>query len=296
MDIEDLKKFLVVTQKNNLHLASAELDITPGALSKTIKRIEGRLNTQLFDRVGRTIHLNQQGEKFRQYALHLVHEAEQAISEFTGTDHKTTVNIAGPTLLLQHYLPHVIETLCNEKYEFRFDASWEGEALTRVVTGQSHLALVTRFALDQSSHAADFARIPLGSSRFQVIAAQQHILFKQFADGKITLDQLRQFGFACPDVSPFCGIKRGIGSDNWPDERAARTLNYRCNDFSILMSLVKNGLALAYAPDFVAQNTGLAVVDVVDFEHTCEEHIELIYKPSLASGWLNRFAQSIAHS
>lgn len=290
-----MKKFLVVTQSSNLHLASAKLHTTPGALSKTIKRIESKLNAQLFDRRGRNISLNQQGEKFRQYALHLVHEAEQAISEFTGTGHKTTVNIAGPSLLLQHYLPKVIARLRDENYEFSLDAYWEGQALTGVVTGQSHLALVTRFALEQNTHAADFTRIPLGTSRFLVVAAQSHAVFREFPDGKLSLGQLRQFGFACPNVSPFCGIKRGMGSDNWPDERAARTISYRCNDFSVLMSLVNSGLALAYVPDFVVQSSGLKVVDVVEFDHMCEEHIEIIYKPSLASGWLNRFAHAIQH-
>ena len=59
------------------------------------------------------------------------------------------------------------------------------------------------------------------------------------------------------------------------------------------MSLVSNGLALAYVPDFVAQSSGLKVVDAMAFDHMCEEHIELIYKPSLASGWLNRLAHAI---
>lgn len=296
MDIEDLKKFLVVAQSNNLHLASAELHITPGALSKTIRRIEDRLNTQLFDRTGRNIILNQQGVKFRQYALHLVHEAEQAISEFTGVSRKTTVNVVGPSLILQHFLPDVISKVSNESFEFNVEANWEGQALTKVATGQSHLAFVTRVALDQSFYTVDFERIAMGSSKFTVVASKHHSLFNQFSDGALNLEQLCQFGFACPDVSPFCGITRGRGSDNWPDEKSPRTITYRCNDFSVLMSLVKNGKALAYVPDFVAYNNNLAVIDVTDFNHEWEEHIELIYKPSLASGWLNRFAHSVARA
>jgi len=50
---------------------------------------------------------------------------------------------------------------------------------------------------------------------------------------------------------------------------------------------------LAYVPDFIAKSHNLTSVDVLgyDFYHT--EHFELVYKPSMASGWLNRFVDSV---
>jgi len=296
MDTEDLKKFLIVAETSNLQLASEQLNITPGALSKTIKRIESKLNIQLFDRVGRNIRLNQHGEKFRHYASHLVHEAEQAISEFSGDRNKTLVKMAGPSLLLQHYIPKLTCGLNNEHFDYSLESVWEGRAIAQVNTGQAHLALVTRFALEESSYGEDFSSIHLGTSVFKVVAAVQHPLFKRFPDGKVTVDQLREFGFACPSVSLFCGTKRGGGSDGWRDEKIPRTISYRCSELSVLMSVVNNGTALAYVPDFIADNAGLKVIDVVGCEHICQEHIELIYKPSLAVGWLQRFTRSIAFS
>lgn len=294
MDTEDLKKFLVVAKLNNLQVASSELNITPGALSKIVKRIECKLNTQLFDRIGRNISLNQQGEKFRQYALHLVHEAEQAVSEFTGTKHKTTIKLSGPSLLLQHFLPKLITGIDHKNFEFSLDAAWEGQAISQVTTGQAHLALVTSIALNESSHSHDFERINLGTTRFTVVASKLHPIFKQYPNGNITSEQLSQFGFACPAVSPFCGIKRGIGSDGWHDNKIPRKITYRCNDFSVLMSLVNQGIALAYVPDFVAQSLNLRTIKVLSDESICQEQIELVYKPSLAAGWLKQFAASIS--
>ena len=176
------------------------------------------------------------------------------------------------------------------------DASWEGQAITMVATGQAHLGVVTRFALEGSSQSADFARIPIGNSNFLVVASKCHPLFKQYTDGKVSASQLQPFGFACPSVSPFCGIERGIGSDGWRDEQVPRTIAYRCNDFSVLMSLVKQGLALAYVPDFVARGLDLNIVKLTDLDHDVKEDIELIFKPSLASGWLNRLTHLIAHA
>ena len=293
MDTEDLKKFLVVAKKNNLQIASNELNVTPGALSTVVKRIETKLNAQLFDRVGRNIKLNQQGEKFRHYALHLVHEAEQAISEFSGASHTTTVKLAGPPILLQHYLPALVAKISDARYEFNLDAGWEGQAINQVATGQAHLALVTQIAMSESSHTGDFERIPLGTTTFKAVASHTHPLFSQYPDGQLTNEQLTRFGFACPSVSPFCGVKRGIGSDGWRDDKVSRTISFRSNDFSVLMSLVNQGKALAYVPDFVAQGAGLKVLTLLECDYICQEQIELVYKPSLATGWLSRFTDAI---
>ena len=52
------------------------------------------------------------------------------------------------------------------------------------------------------------------------------------------------------------------------------------------MSLVNHGIALAYVPDFVAKSHNLIAINVVDYAYLNQEKIELVYKKSLASGWL----------
>ena len=94
MDIEDLRKFIVVAQYENLNKASQHLSVTTGALSKVVKRIEHKLEVQVFDRVGKHIRLNQRGNKFLLYATHLVHEADQALSEFRGSTAVYNVTVA----------------------------------------------------------------------------------------------------------------------------------------------------------------------------------------------------------
>ena len=291
MDIDDLKKFIEIAHCNNLQQAASRLNQTPGALSKVIKRLELKLNTELFDRLGRGIILNHAGEKFRQYAVNLVHETEQAISEFNGANNKTLVKLAGPTVLMEHYLPPLIKTLDNSHFfnpEFKITTIWEGNAVNQVATGQVHMALVTTAALFQNQHSSDFHRIPLGKTRFKVVAAKTHPILSRYPNQKVSISQLKDFCFACPTVSPFCGLKRGIGSDGWRDDKVPRTIGFRFDDFGSLMSVVNAGLALAYVPDFVALHHNLAIINVTDCEHSSAEEIELVYKPSLASGWLNQ--------
>jgi len=288
MDVEDLRKFMVVAQLNNLQLAAKTLHQTPGALSKVVMRLEVRLGTQLFDRTGRNIVLNRHGEKFRHYASQIVHEADQALSEFVGSSAALRVNIAGPSVLISHWLPKIIDKLGDNKSEINISVKWESEAINLLANGSAHLALVTDMALDGISQTGDYDSIALGTTLFKVVAGDNHPLFKEYGEGRLSNAQLFEFPFACPSVSPFCGITRGIGSDGWRDDKVPRQIGYRCNDFSVLMSLVRQGRALAYVPDFIATQFGLRIIDVDDCDYHCQENIQLVYKPSLASGWLNQ--------
>ncbi|MBU2968283.1 LysR family transcriptional regulator [Pseudoalteromonas sp. C2R02] len=293
MDSEDLKQFLVIAHFNNLQRASVELNKTAGALSKIIKRIENKLDTQLFDRKGRNIQLNQYGERFKQYALHIVHESDQIISEFGNKNNKVKVNITGPSVLVQYWLPKMLNKLAPDKYDLNLQIEWEGEALNKVENGFMDIALATKFSFNEGSETKGLSSISLGDISFKVVAQQDHALFKKYPNGKLTSKALNEFTFACPSVSPFCGIKRGEGSDGWQDAQYPRTIGFRCNDFSVLMSLVKQNLALAYVPDFIAEQYNLREVDITDYTHINTEQVALFYKPSLASGWLNQFIEQI---
>lgn len=88
-------------------------------------------------------------------------------------------------------------------------------------------------------------------------------------------------------------VLRGVASDNWREDKFPRKISYRCNDFSLLLSLVREGLALAYVPDFVARSLGFTPIKVGDITDHAKEEINLIYKPSQASGWLNRFISAL---
>jgi len=203
MDIEDLRQFLVIAQVNNLQLASLELNKTAGALSKVIKRLETKLNTQLFDRSGRNIILNLHGERFRQYAQHIVHESDQVLSEFGNVSSKIKVNITGPSVLVQFWLPQLIEKLGKDNCEVNLQVDWEGQALNQVENGMMHIALATQFASFDRSNSSDLSSVVLGETVFSVVAAANHTLFKDHPDGKINSAQLQDYTFACPSVSPF---------------------------------------------------------------------------------------------
>ena len=68
MDIHHIEYFLTLKQYEHVAIAADFLNISRPALSKSIATLENELGVKLFDRVGRRIKLNQNGENFARYA------------------------------------------------------------------------------------------------------------------------------------------------------------------------------------------------------------------------------------
>lgn len=292
MNLEDLRKLIHIAHSENVQATAIDLSITAGALSKTIKKIESQLNCRLFDRIGRNIRLNNQGEKFINYATKLVHEYDQMCSEFTQNKVKQRLKIAGPSVLLNHAMNNILAFLPHHNTEVSIEAAYEGQALKLVVNGQADVAIVTKEALSNPLH-QEIKSVDIGQTTFTLIAAKTHQVFMDASSGETTMDKILSYPFVCPSNSPFCGIERGIGSDGWPDQQYQRKILCRTDDFSSLLSLVKQGDVLAYVPDFVIKNNDLRAINSPEYDYHYQESFCLIYKPSLAHGWLNQLILNI---
>ena len=287
MHFDDLEKIIHLAHSQNIHISAKALNVTAGALSKTLKKTENRLNTHLFDRVGRNIQLNANGKKFINYALNLNHEYEQMCSEFTNKQTKYHLKVSGPAVLLDTLLATIMPLLPNNNTELTIDALYEGDAIKHLINGQSHIAIVTNEVLSDVD-GLGLSSILLGTTTGSIVAGHQHEIFEDFPNGIVMMKDLLRYNFICPKASPFCGIERGIGSDGWLDHEYQRKIAYRSNDFNSLLSVVKHGNALAYVPNVIANGDDkLKEIQVNDFSNNYQEQYSLVYKPSTADGWLN---------
>lgn len=64
MELTQLKYFKKVAQHQSVSMASDELHISQSALSRSIAKLEEELGVRLFDRNGKRIALNKDGESF----------------------------------------------------------------------------------------------------------------------------------------------------------------------------------------------------------------------------------------
>lgn len=296
MQFDDLEKIIHLAHSQNIQISAKALNITAGALSKTLKKIESKLNTSLFDRVGRNIQLNANGKKFINYALHLHHEYEQMCSEFTGKQNKHHLKVSGPAVLLDTLLAAIMPLLPEKNTELTIDALYEGDAIKYLINGQSHIAIVTNEVLPDLN-ALGLSSVLLGTIRGNIVAGEQHAIVKAFPDEAVTIKDLLNYDFICPKTSPFCGIERGIGSDGWLDHKYPRKIAFRSDDTNSLLSVVKHGNALAYVPDIIAHSDDkLKIIHLNDFTDSYQEHYSLVYKPSIADGWLNHLVHKLKAS
>ena len=68
MTLEQLRIFVAVAERQHVTQAAAELHLTQSAVSSAIAALEARHDVRLFDRVGRNIVLNQNGQVFLEEA------------------------------------------------------------------------------------------------------------------------------------------------------------------------------------------------------------------------------------
>ena len=83
MDVQWIKEFLCLTRTLNYREAAERMHMTTSTLSKHIINIEKELDTQLFVRDTKSVHLTDNGTLFRDCASHMVREYNSAISQLS---------------------------------------------------------------------------------------------------------------------------------------------------------------------------------------------------------------------
>lgn len=84
MDLDQLEVFRIIARRENISQAARDLYVSQSAVNKTLKQLENELGVQLFERSGKHLHLNHQGEVLLHYADiagNSLSEAESLIAE-----------------------------------------------------------------------------------------------------------------------------------------------------------------------------------------------------------------------
>lgn len=95
ININNLKYFITVAELGNITLAANKLFVSQPSLSKTIHNLEDNIGYELFDRVGKNIILNEKGKIFYRYSMKIVNALKDAEKELDDLDsmNKSTVRI-----------------------------------------------------------------------------------------------------------------------------------------------------------------------------------------------------------
>lgn len=106
--IKDLKIFTEVFKSRSVTVASKKLDIPQPSVSRTVSDIEEHYNVRLFERIQKKIIPTPEGEKFFQYALHLIEYYNKMEKSLISSDTHEKIRIGASIKLGSELLPKLI--------------------------------------------------------------------------------------------------------------------------------------------------------------------------------------------
>jgi DNA-binding transcriptional LysR family regulator len=110
MTLEQLRIFIEVAERQHLTRASVALSLTPSAVSASIKVLEERYGTPLFNRVGRGIEISEAGRIFLTEARRTIasaRAAELTLAELGGLK-RGTLTIHASQTIASYWLPEFL--------------------------------------------------------------------------------------------------------------------------------------------------------------------------------------------
>ncbi len=287
METFELRYFLGVAKHENIHRASEKLNVSTGALSKAITRLEEELLIKLFTREGRNIKLTDHGRLLQKRASEIIQLEESTKIELAGHKGSIQINIAGPEILLSKMGIALSQTI-KKKYplaSFEFHATDDEAALEQVRRGEAHLAFVTA---DVPAHKELSSKI-LEEAKFQTYVGTWHPLFNAAKSKKtIPVEEVLKFAFVSPN-NPLLGkvgLKQSL--DGWRDDQFPRKVEYLTSSLKLLEELVVSGKAIAYLPDYFGKKLDVEMLKVSGCAYFCEQKVRLVARNPKDTGWINQ--------
>lgn len=237
MNLRRLEYFLTVAQTGSLQKASELLNVSPPALSKSMKVLEDELEAKLWIRDGRKIILTDLGKTLLQRAPHLM-------AELRSLKEGLTTNTKGP-------LPVKIgtfEVFSTYFLSFLNRLEWNDHSLEmhELLPGEIEKYLVN----GEIDYGITYMPIPDPQLDFlKVTSIEMGVFTRKGAFKGIPQHQLP---FVIPAM-PLQGVPSRVrGLDGWPEDAYHRKVLHRVTLMESALELCRQGRAAGYFPVFIA--------------------------------------------
>lgn len=286
MEMFELKYFLAVAQVENVNQAAQSIYVSAGSLSKAISRLEEELGVSLFFKSGRGIRLTPEGKHLKKRATEILALEEDVKLELQGREvGSINIYISSEEILQTSFgiqLARKVEQFLPQA-RIQFLIRSESTAIQQVIDGEAHLALITQ------DPPKGLASKTLAQVDFKTCASKAHpLLLGKSPKRSISVAQILEHPFVSPDSAILGKIVKADSIDGWRDDKFPRKIKYKVCGLKLMENLVKEGLALAYMPDYFIESSGLTSLNVSGCPYTCQQKVRVVSKGSTDLGWLNR--------
>jgi DNA-binding transcriptional LysR family regulator len=108
LDVDQLRTFIAIAESGSFTRAADVVHKTQSAVSMQMKRLEERLERQIFARDGRASKLTEDGERLLDYARRIIKLNVEAISAFSDAELSGRVRLGVPDDYADRYLPEIM--------------------------------------------------------------------------------------------------------------------------------------------------------------------------------------------
>lgn len=173
MTIDQLRIFLEVARQQHVTQAAAVLNLTQSTVSAAIKALETRHDVQLFNRLGRGIHLTREGEQFVALAekvLASVRDAEQLLQDF-GVGNAGRLKIFASQTVASVWLPQRLVQFHQHcpAISIGLEVSNTQNCVDAIIQGKADAAFI-----EASVNNAELCQIPVGLDQLVLLVGEQH--------------------------------------------------------------------------------------------------------------------------
>jgi DNA-binding transcriptional LysR family regulator len=169
--LDELQAFVAVVETGSITAAADRLELTISAISRTLGRLEKKLQTTLLRRTTRRLELTEEGEAFLQSARAILASVDEAEEQMTARRMEPVgrlrIDAATPFML------HVVVPLL-DGFRTRYPAITlelnSNEGIIDLIEKRTDVALRIGPLKDSTLHAR-----PIGSSRVRVLASPEYL-------------------------------------------------------------------------------------------------------------------------
>lgn len=233
MDTNRLQQLRVLAETKNLRKASETLGISHTGLHKSLRKLEEELGQELFRAVGRGLELTPYALEVLQKIPTILSQVE-ALKKNTSEENKV-FSLGSFEVFTTHAFPLITHQLTGINF-----------SLKEFAPGRLEDALL-RDEIDLGVTYTPIARA--GLEFYSCGQIQMGLFCRNKSFEKLPLDELP---FVAPNI-PLNETPTTVrGLDGWPDHKIPRKIIYSVDLMESALALLREGLAVAYLPRFVA--------------------------------------------
>ncbi|CAI8916177.1 MULTISPECIES: LysR family transcriptional regulator [Pseudomonas] len=266
--IKELKTLIAVAREGTFAAAGNKIGLTQAAVSAQIQRLETELGFEIFDRKGRSAHLNKMGHQILLQAQELLRLYDNLGSTALGQPTNILINIGAIASVQRSYLPDALAKFHQQcpQCRTRVIPGLSMEMVNLVDAGEIDMAVIIRppFSLQSDLRWTTLAREPYrlivpreleGNDWSELLSSQPFIRYDRSSFGGRQVDRfLRQMHFTLQEV---CEL----------------------DELEAIIKLVEKGVGIALVPQTEPHQEWPEGVRAIDLgQHTFHRDIGLVHR------------------